>query len=165
MWVGMANPCNEEDLNFFYASTTITIGNGARIPFWDSPLLLGRMPKDIAPLIYEASKRKNWKVREAMKHNAWILKINPPTNVSVELITQFFALWLILNEVQLDELNEDDILWKHTTCGQYSAASAYRAQFLGLVLSPLDKMVWKAPPPPKSIFCLVGPSKQSLDGG
>ena len=99
MWVGMGNPCNEEDLNFLYASTTITVGNGARTPFWDSPWLLGRKPKDIAPLIHEASNRKNWKVREAMKHNAWILKINPPTNVSVEHITQFFALWLILNGV------------------------------------------------------------------
>ena len=89
-----------------------------------------------------------------MKHNTWILKINPPTNVSVEHITQFFVLWMILNEVHLDELNEDDVLWKHTTCGQYSAASAYRAQFLGTVLSPMDKMVWKVWAPPKSNFLL-----------
>ena len=58
MWVGMGNPCDEEDLKFFYASTTIIVGNGAKTPFWDSPWLLGRKPKDIAPLIYEASKRK-----------------------------------------------------------------------------------------------------------
>lgn len=30
MWVGMGKPCDEEDHNFFYASTTITIGN----PCW-----------------------------------------------------------------------------------------------------------------------------------
>ena len=35
---------------------------------------------------------------------------------------------------------------------QYSAASAYRAQFLGMVLSPLDKMVWKVWATPKVKF-------------
>ena len=62
MCVGMGNPCDEEDLEFFYASTTIIVGNGAKTPFWDSPWLFGRKPKDIAPLIHEASTRKNWKV-------------------------------------------------------------------------------------------------------
>ena len=90
----MENPCDAEDLNIFYASTTITVGNGARTPFWDSPWLLGRSPKDIAPLIFKASKRKSWKVREALKHNAWILKIKTPTNVTAEHITQFFILWM-----------------------------------------------------------------------
>ena len=79
LWVGGGNLCDEDDLNFFYACTTITVGNGARTPFWDSPWLLGRKPRDIAPLIYEASSRKRWKAREALKESAWILKIRPPT--------------------------------------------------------------------------------------
>mgnify|MGYP000919645200 FL=1 len=58
-WVGFGNPCTAEDLEFFYASTTITVGDGAKMPFWGSPWLLGRKPKDIAPLIYEASRIKN----------------------------------------------------------------------------------------------------------
>ena len=61
LWVGLGNPCTVEDHDFFYASTTIILGNGAKTPFWDSPWLLGRKPKDIAPLIFEASRRKNWK--------------------------------------------------------------------------------------------------------
>lgn len=152
MWVGMGNPCDEEDLNFFYASTTITVGNGAKTPFWDSPWLLGRKPKDIAPLIHEASSWKNWKVREALRENAWILKIRPPTVVSVEHIRQFFTLWMLLHEVHLDDQAEDDILWKHTTCGLYSAASAYEAQFLGMVFSLMDQMIWKVWAPPKVEF-------------
>ena len=36
LWVGSGNPCTEEDLQFFYASTTITIGDSAKTPFWDS---------------------------------------------------------------------------------------------------------------------------------
>ena len=37
MWVGMGNPCDNADYNFFYASSTIIVGNGACTPFWDSP--------------------------------------------------------------------------------------------------------------------------------
>lgn len=58
MWVGMGNPCDVEGLNFFYASITITVGDDARTPFWDSPWLHGRKPMDIAPLIHEGSTRK-----------------------------------------------------------------------------------------------------------
>lgn len=152
MWVGLGNPCDEADMYFFYASTTISVGNGAKTPFWESPWLQGAKPKDVAPLIFEASMRKNWKVREALKNNDWILKINPSTTVSIEHIRQFFTLWMLLHNFHLDELSEDSIIWKHTADGCYTAASAYQAQFLGLVLSPMEHMIWKAWAPPKAKF-------------
>ena len=152
LWVGLGNPCNEADLDFFYASPTITMGNGAKTPFWDSPWLHGCKPKGVAPLVFVASSRKNWKVREALQNNAWILKINTSTVVSVEHIRQFFTLWELVNGVHLDALSEYTIVWKHTTSGHYTAASAYKAQFLGFVLSPMDQMVWKTWAPPKAKF-------------
>lgn len=63
MWVGMGKPSDETDLDLFYASTTIIIGNGAKTPFWDAPCVQYRKPKEIAPLIFEASTRKNWNSR------------------------------------------------------------------------------------------------------
>jgi hypothetical protein len=57
--VGFGNPCSEEDMQIFYAATSITIGNGMKTPFWHAPWLNGRSPKDIAPTIFESSKRKN----------------------------------------------------------------------------------------------------------
>ncbi|XP_044441534.1 uncharacterized protein [Triticum aestivum] len=54
--------------------------------------------------------------------------------------------------VELDEPTEYDILWKCTANGQYSTASAYKAQFLRMVLSPIHRMVWKAWAPPKVKF-------------
>ncbi|XBI06310.1 hypothetical protein VPH35_134341 [Triticum aestivum] len=52
----------------------------------------------------------------------------------------------------LDEQTEDDIIWKHANDGIYTASTAYKAQFLGLTLSPMDRMVWKAWAPPKVNF-------------
>ena len=59
MWVGLGNPCDDKDYDLFCAFSTITVGNGARTPFWDAPWVHGRKPKDIAPLIYGAATRKN----------------------------------------------------------------------------------------------------------
>jgi hypothetical protein len=47
-------------MNLFYAATKISVGNGAETLFWDAPWLDGEKPKEIAPLIYMSSKRKNW---------------------------------------------------------------------------------------------------------
>ena len=107
---------------------------------------------DIAPLIYEASRRKNWKVREALNENAWILKINPNTVISIRHISEFFTLWMLVHDFPLDDQAEDDITWKHANDGIYSAATAYKALFLGSTLSPMDRMVWKAWAPPKVKF-------------
>ena len=89
-------------------STTITVGSGSKTPFWDSSLLLARKPKDIAPLNFEALARKNWKVREALNGQAWILKINHDIVVSGAHIRQIFTLWLLPNEVHLDEHTDND---------------------------------------------------------
>ena len=44
---GMGNPYDAEDLNFFYASTTITVGNGAKTPFWTLLGCLGANPRTL----------------------------------------------------------------------------------------------------------------------
>src|SRR3954464_3699147 len=103
----MGNPCNDEDLDFFYACTTITVGNGAKTPFWSSPWLLGRKPQEIAPLIHEASSRKKWTVKEALHNNAWLLKINPNTVISMGHISQLVTLSRLLHDFHLDVHSED----------------------------------------------------------
>lgn len=57
MWVEMSNPCDEADIEFFYASTAITV-DGKKASCWDSPWVQGRKPRKIVPLIYAASMRK-----------------------------------------------------------------------------------------------------------
>uniref|UniRef100_A0A452ZDX2 Uncharacterized protein n=1 Tax=Aegilops tauschii subsp. strangulata TaxID=200361 RepID=A0A452ZDX2_AEGTS len=70
-----------------------------------------------------------------------IFKINYNNIVTGDHIREFFTLWMLLDDVHLEEHREDDITWKHSNDGMYSAASAYKAQFLGLTLSPMDRMV------------------------
>lgn len=49
MWGGLGNPCDDMDYDLFYAFTTMTDDNGAHTPFWDTPWVQDRKPKDIAP--------------------------------------------------------------------------------------------------------------------
>jgi hypothetical protein len=47
-------PCTIKDKQFFAAATTITVGTGDNISFWESAWLQGGSPRDIAPT-YTAS--------------------------------------------------------------------------------------------------------------
>jgi hypothetical protein len=51
IWVGLGNPCPQEDMDIFYTATSITIGNGRKTPFWQAPWFDWRKPIEIAPLI------------------------------------------------------------------------------------------------------------------
>jgi hypothetical protein len=137
-------------MDLFYAATKITLGNGRKTPFWEAPWLDGRSPKVIAPLIFESSMRKNWKVAQALANDAWVNKINLEAAFSWAHLVQFVDLWTLINNIHLVENVEDSIVWKLTESGLYSAASAYKLQFLGIVLSNLNTLVWKAWATPKA---------------
>jgi mannosylglycoprotein endo-beta-mannosidase len=152
LWVGLGNPCDEIDMDLFYASTTITIENGKIANFWDSPWLNGLKPKNIAPLIYEASTRKKWKVNQALLANAWLAKIRMDTNLTVQHIHEYIHLWTLLQRIQLVEHIDDSIIWNTTSNGEYSSTAAYNAQFFGAMTTNMNKIVWKVWAPPKIKF-------------
>jgi hypothetical protein len=58
----------------------------------------------------------------------------------------------MLRGTQLQQNQEDQIIWKLKTSGEYTAVSAYKAQFLSSVKMPKILMIWKAWAPPKSKF-------------
>jgi hypothetical protein len=146
-------------MDYFYAATTIALGNGRKTPFWEAPWLDGRIPKDIAPKIYECCARKNRTVSQAIHENAWIRKLKLDKAFSLEHLTQLVELWSLVNNVQLQDEVDDDILWKFTNNGHYSVVSAYKMKFLGLVQSSMYKIIWKAWAPPKGqkscVACLA----------
>jgi hypothetical protein len=150
-WV-WANPCVVADMELFYVITKISLGNGNIAPFWDSPWLNGRNPKDIAPLVPETSTHKKWKVKQAMHNNAWISKIEMNLNLTIPQIQQYIQLWSEFNTIQLREVVEDSIVWTLTSSGEYSSSSNYNTQFFRATKSCMSKLVWKAWDPPRIKF-------------
>uniref|UniRef100_A0A453NNT7 Uncharacterized protein n=1 Tax=Aegilops tauschii subsp. strangulata TaxID=200361 RepID=A0A453NNT7_AEGTS len=59
---------------------------------------------------------------------------------------------MLVHDFQLHVQNDNDIIWKHANDEIYSVATAYKARFLGLTLSPMDFMIWKTWGPPKIKF-------------
>jgi hypothetical protein len=139
-------------MDIFYAATSITVGNGKKTPFWHAPWLGGRKPIDIAPLIFNSSKRKNWKVAQALNDRAWIAKIDLGKPFTADHLRQFVELWTLLNTVTLRHDIDDDIIWRLTPHGGYTTKSAYELQFFGSTASAMDKYIWKAWAPPKVKF-------------
>ena len=137
-------------MDLFYASTTITVGDGAKTHFWEAPWLDGHKPKDIAPLIFLASSRKNWSIHQALLNEAWVQKIKLDEDFSMQHIFEFVDLWTKLQNFSFDASLEDSIVWNLTPSGEYSAKSAYQAQFLGAISSDLRRFVWRDWAPPKT---------------
>jgi hypothetical protein len=65
-WVRLGNPCTSSDRELFGAATCVTIGNGKKTLFWEAAWLDGMRPKDVAPLIFKLSQRKNTTVCKAL---------------------------------------------------------------------------------------------------
>ena len=61
-------------------------------------------------------------------------------------------LWEKLSSLTLDNDVHDTILWKFTSHEEYSASTAYMAQFAGHTTSIMPAAVWKGWAPPKCKF-------------
>jgi hypothetical protein len=72
--------------------TTITIGNGKIAIFWDLPWLEGEKPKDIAPLIFEISKKKRCTMAQALHCKSWVTNIKMDANLTVQPILEYLRL-------------------------------------------------------------------------
>jgi hypothetical protein len=88
-------------------------------------------------------------VHQALLGDAWVFKVNLENNFTMDHVNQFIELRILFQGVNLEENVEDTSSWKLTNNGQYSAASAYKLQFLGLVHSSMYNIIWKAWAPPK----------------
>jgi len=97
-------------------------------------------------------RQKNRTVEAALQQNTWIRDIGRSQGLTLGHIQEYFTLWEMIHGTQLDENQEDRIKWKFTASGEYTEASAYKAQFLGIVKVPKAQTIWKAWALPKCKF-------------
>ena len=67
-------------------------------------------------------------------------------------LMEFCHLWSEVNQQQLRPNVFDSISWKFSEDGQYSARSAYQAQFIGSMSTDFERLIWRVWAPPKCKF-------------
>jgi hypothetical protein len=149
-WKGFELPVDKSDIALFNAATLVVIGNGEKASFWTSRWLQGEAPATAYPDLFKHSKRKNRTVKEALTDSKWIRDVD--YNMTVNIMSQFVALWGRLQGVELRPLQADKITWLHTPDGQYTARSAYHLQFIGKTSSMTAEYTWRTKAPPKCRF-------------
>jgi hypothetical protein len=82
-------------------------------------------------------------IAQALHEAVWIGKIKLEATFTWEHLAQFVDLRILINNVHFENDLEDYCLEAHC---QYSAASAYKFQFLGLDHYDMNTIVWKACP-------------------
>ena len=150
-WVGSETLNDDTDRCLFNAATKVTVGDGHKASFWGSSWLDGLSPKSIAPELFAASRRKNRRVHDALLNYNWISDLSVD-NFTAEHISQYLHLWDLILEVTLTPGTADTITWTLTSNGNYTAKSAYMAQFIGANPCSFVNIVWKTWAPPKCTF-------------
>jgi hypothetical protein len=146
----MELPVDSGDLALFNAATTVILGNGEKAIFWTSHWLQGEAPASLYPALFRHSRRKNRTVKEAITCDKWVSDVDH--NMTVQLIEEYLSLWVRIQDVALLPQQEDKILWLHTADGKYTASSAYRIQFVGMIKSMASTNTWKTKAPPRCRF-------------
>jgi hypothetical protein len=151
-WGKLETPCTNVDSLLFAASTDIKIGDGSKISFWDNAWAGGRRTKDLAPSLFSISRNKGKSLAGVVRDNAWIADLALDSVITTRHLHEFFILWSEVQKIQLDPRAEDIITWKFTADHRYTVKLAYMAQFLGLVRTNLDLIIWKNWTPQSASF-------------
>ncbi|KAL6653370.1 hypothetical protein ACP70R_008948 [Stipagrostis hirtigluma subsp. patula] len=125
------------------------VGNGRRTPFWEGNWLMGKAPRNLAPSLYKLARFKHRTVDRELQNYAWIKNLVGFS--TQEHIDELNVMLQALQGFHLTEA-EDQIYWKWTAHGEYTASSAYQAQFLGAVHQKWAQAIWRADAEPKCKF-------------
>ena len=142
-WNGSELPCSDDDRLLFNSSIIITLGDGAKTRFWHHNWLDGHAPRYLAPNLFCLVSRKNRTVKQELRNNNWIRKLQRKITSAVH-IEEFVSLWIWIQDVHLQQGVQDTITWRWTGDGKYSTRSAYRIQFRGSLVPFSTELIWKA---------------------
>lgn len=148
-WKQLLKHRDDIDHQLFFASTYITIGDGSNTPFWEANWLNGMAPKTLAPHLYKHTRFKYRTVQQELTNHNWITNLQDLDSQTV--LDEFALLYTALSTIMLSN-EKDRIHWRWTASGEYTAASAYEAQFYGASIQILAKKIWQAKKEPKFRF-------------
>jgi hypothetical protein len=124
---------------FFHASVITAVGNENRTLFWTDRWINGGCINDFAPDVVSKVDKlivSNRTVAQALGGQQWISDILTP--LSWTGIRQFLLIWDAVSNIVLTQ--EADIhTWLHTSSGQFSSRSCYRAFLWELLLLNLGR--------------------------
>ncbi|GJN01931.1 hypothetical protein PR202_ga19236 [Eleusine coracana subsp. coracana] len=150
-WIGLPLQCNKEVQAMFDASIHIRMGNGKLAWFWTDRWINNTSIQEMAPDLCRAvgnEAKRSRTVHEAMQGRRWIRDITG--NITAVTLVQYFRVRELVLGVTLRHEQEDRILWRWTSSGNYSSKSAYNAYFTGSTRFAGAKLIWKAWAPPKT---------------
>lgn len=138
----------------FRASTSWILGNGKQCRFWTDTWLEGRSILEIAPALTALVPRWRRRTRlvcEAIHDRTWISDIHGA--LGMVTMVEYVDVWRMIQWITLSN-DLDQIIWRWTTNGIYSAASRYQALFTGSIIAPFWWLIWKSWAPQNAKFFL-----------
>lgn len=142
-WAGTELPCDASD----HALFSVPIGNGKMASFWHSAWIDASPLKLLHPNLFKHSRRKNRSVAQALLEDRWVSDLAHGDTGSIA--QEVLNLHRRLQSYHLQEASQDQIAWKIEASGQYTAHSAYRAQFQGSVQTQFRELIWTTRAPAK----------------
>lgn len=133
-------------------STQITLESGNLAQFWHDRWLHGLIPKKVASRLFSIAARKNRTVREAMQNDKWFQDLT--AGLTVDMRAELIELSGHLDRIVLTEVHSDDISWRFTPDGAYTAKLAYDIQFVGSSSMEAANVLWFSWAPGKCRFFL-----------
>lgn len=117
------------------------IGDGRSSIFWEDRWLGGWRIQEIAPKIYDRIPmrvRSTKKVFDALHLGSWAGDIGPDIDSAV--MEEYIQLCMRLAEVQLDTHTTDNTRWAWEVSSEFSARSAYAANFVAREVEPYAEL-------------------------
>jgi hypothetical protein len=149
-WTGLPLPIDEKVTNFFEASVRITVGDGETAMFWTDAWHTEGKFSTIFQELFNHCTLRHISIKKALNHGKWIKHFKG--NMTVTAIQHYVMLWNLVRNVQLADGVPDEVTWKWTADGKYSASLAYAAQFIGSIKPDFPPLIWRSDAPPKCKF-------------
>uniref|UniRef100_A0A453L5Y3 Reverse transcriptase zinc-binding domain-containing protein n=1 Tax=Aegilops tauschii subsp. strangulata TaxID=200361 RepID=A0A453L5Y3_AEGTS len=127
----------------------MTIGDGQTALFWEDRWINGQSISEIAPALYNCIAKRHRKTRtvaQGIHGNSWASDIHG--TVGINEIGQHVQVWQAIEHFLLSDA-PDQLVWKWTISGTYTACSCYLATFQGSTTCFSWKLIWKSWAPPR----------------